>query len=140
MAMYEYKVWHYKGDESYTFRTVDEVCRFTGLTHQKVRTSIAKHRTVEMYRIERYDVKELRKGITDHTKAERRKRVRKYSERDGIIGFDDEGASHEYRSVDEASRETRIPKLHIRECLLEGCAYLGWTFDYGYADCAEDKG
>ena len=74
--------------------------------------------------------------IKHHNRCEQRK----YSECDGIIGFDDEGASHEYRSVDEASRETRIPKLHIRECLLEGCAYLGWTFDYGYADCAEDKG
>ena len=37
---------------------------------------------------------------------------------------------YRFANVEEAYHATKIPKLHIRECLNEGCCYEGWTFDY----------
>ena len=48
----------------------------------------------------------------------------------GIVAFDSEGGRHWYENAETASSETGVPRLHVRECLAEGCGYEGWTFDY----------
>ena len=48
----------------------------------------------------------------------------------GIVAFDSEGVRHWYENVENASADTGVPRLHVRECLTEGCGYEGWTFDY----------
>lgn len=48
----------------------------------------------------------------------------------GIVAFDSEGVRHWYENVENASAGTGVPRLHVRECLAEGCGYEGWTFDY----------
>ena len=126
MGKYEYKVWKYKATDSFKFGNVAEVCRFTGLSPAKVMTSLKRNKPVDGYKIARIDTNENRKVIEDYIKDSKRK----CSETDGIVGFDENGYSHTFRSVDEANVKTGLPKLHIRECLKEGCAYEGWTFDY----------
>ena len=128
MAMYEYKVSRYKGTEVYRFHSVMEVAVFTGLTVQNIRTAVNNNKTVMGYRITRLDMKDKQKAIRDYIKDARKKN--KCSESDGIIAFDEAGKDYRFSSVEEAYHATKIPKLHIRECLKEGCCYEGWTFDY----------
>ena len=128
MAMYEYKVSRYKGTEVYRFHSVMEVAVFTGLTVQNIRTAVNNNKTVMGYRITRLDMRDKQKAIREYIKDARKKN--KCSESDGIIAFDEAGKDYRFASVDEAYHATKIPKLHIRECLKEGCCYEGWTFDY----------
>lgn len=132
MAMYEYKVSRYKGTEVYRFHSVMEVAVFTGLTVQNIRTAVNNNKTVMGYRITRLDLKDKQKAIREYIKDARKKNreARRCSESDGIIAFDESGKDYSFSSVDEANLVTKIPKLHIRECLNEGCCYEGWTFDY----------
>ena len=128
MAMYEYKVSRYKGTEVYRFHSVMEVAVFTGLTVQNIRTAVNNNKTVMGYRITRLDLRDKQKAIREYIKDARKKN--KCSESDGIIAFDEAGKDYRFSSVEEAYHATKIPKLHIRECLKEGCCYEGWTFDY----------
>lgn len=128
MAMYEYKVSRYKGTEVYRFHSVMEVAVFTGLTVQNIRTAVNNNKTVMGYRITRLDMRDKQKAIREYIKDARKKN--KCSESDGIIAFDEAGKDYRFSSVEEAYHATKIPKLHIRECLKEGCCYEGWTFDY----------
>lgn len=128
MALYEYKVSRYKGTEVYRFHSVMEVAVFTGLTIQNIRTAVNNNKTVMGYRITRLDMRDKQKAIREYIKDARKKN--KCSESDGIIAFDESGKDYRFSSVEEAYHATRIPKLHIRECLKEGCCYEGWTFDY----------
>ena len=128
MAMYEYKVSRYKSTEVYRFHSVMEVALFTGLTVQNIRTAVNNNKTVMGYRITRLDLKDKQKAIREYIKDARKKN--KCSESDGIIAFDEAGKDYRFSSVEEAYHATKIPKLHIRECLKEGCCYEGWTFDY----------
>ena len=128
MAMYEYKVSRYKGTEVYRFHSVMEVAVFTGLTVQNIRTAVNNNKTVMGYRITRLDMRDKQKAIREYIKDARKKN--KCSESDGIIAFDEAGKDYGFSSVEEAYHATKIPKLHIRECLKEGCCYEGWTFDY----------
>lgn len=128
MAMYEYKVSRYKSTEVYRFHSVMEVAVFTGLTVQNIRTAVNNNKTVMGYRITRLDMKDKQKAIRDYIKDARKKN--KCSESDGIIAFDEAGKDYRFANVEEAYHATKIPKLHIRECLKEGCCYEGWTFDY----------
>lgn len=128
MAMYEYKVSRYKGTEVYRFHSVMEVAVFTGLTVQNIRTAVNNNKTVMGYRITRLDMRDKQKAIREYIKDARKKN--KCSENDGIIAFDEAGKDYRFSSVEEAYHATKIPKLHIRECLKEGCCYEGWTFDY----------
>ena len=128
MALYEYKVSRYKGTEVYRFHSVMEVAVFTGLTVQNIRTALNNNKTVMGYRITRLDLRDKQKAIREYIKDARKKN--KCSESDGIIAFDESGKDYRFSSVEEAYHATKIPKLHIRECLNEGCCYEGWTFDY----------
>lgn len=128
MAVYEYKVSRYKSTEVYRFYSVMEVAVFTGLTIQNIRTALNNNKMVMGYRITRLDMKDKQKDIREYIKDARKKN--KCSESDGIIAFDEAGKDYRFSSVDEAYHATKIPKLHIRECLNEGCCYEGWTFDY----------
>ena len=128
MAMYEYKVSRYKGTEVYRFHSVMEVAVFTGLTVQNIRTAVNNNKMVMGYRITRLDMRDKQKAIREYIKDARKKN--KCSESDGIIAFDEAGKDYRFSSVEEAYHATKIPKLHIRECLKEGCCYEGWTFDY----------
>ena len=128
MAMYEYKVSRYKSTEVYRFYFVMEVAVFTGLTIQNIRTAVNNNKTVMGYRITRLDLRDKQKSIREYIKDARKKN--KCSESDGIIAFDEAGKDYRFSSVEEAYHATKIPKLHIRECLNEGCCYEGWTFDY----------
>ena len=128
MAMYEYKVSRYKGTEVYRFHSVMEVAVFTGLTVQNIRTALNNNKMVMGYRITRLDMKDKQKAIREYIKDARKKN--KCSESDGIIAFDEAGKDYRFANVEEAYHATKIPKLHIRECLKEGCCYEGWTFDY----------
>ena len=128
MAMYEYKVSRYKGTEVYRFHSVMEVAVFTGLTVQNIRTAVNNNKTVMGYRITRLDMRDKQKAIREYIKDARKKN--KCSESDGIIAFDEAGKDYRFSSVEEAYHATKIPKLHIREGLNEGCCYEGWTFDY----------
>ena len=128
MALYEYKVSRYKGTEVYRFHSVMEVAVFTGLTVQNIRTALNNNKMVMGYRITRLDMKDKQKAIREYIKDARKKN--KCSESDGIIAFDESGKDYRFSSVEEAYHATKIPKLHIRECLNEGCCYEGWTFDY----------
>ena len=128
MAMYEYKVSRYKSTEVYRFHSVMEVALFTGLTVQNIRTAVNNNKTVMGYRITRLDLRDKQKAIREYIKDARKKN--KCSESDGIIAFDEAGKDYRFSSVEEAYHATKIPKLHIRECLKEGCCYEGWTFDY----------
>ena len=128
MALYEYKVSRYKGTEVYRFHSVMEVAVFTGLTVQNIRTALNNNKMVMGYRITRLDMKDKQKAIREYIKDARKKN--KCSESDGIIAFDEAGKDYRFSSVEEAYHATKIPKLHIRECLNEGCCYEGWTFDY----------
>ena len=128
MAMYEYKVSRYKGTEVYRFHSVMEVAVFTGLTVQNIRTAVNNNKMVMGYRITRLDLRDKQKAIREYIKDARKKN--KCSESDGIIAFDEAGKDYRFSSVEEAYHATKIPKLHIRECLKEGCCYEGWTFDY----------
>ena len=128
MAMYEYKVSRYKGTEVYRFHSVMEVAVFTGLTVQNIRTAVNNNKTVMGYRITRLDMRDKQKASREYIKDARKKN--KCSESDGIIAFDEAGKDYRFSSVEEAYHATKIPKLHIRECLKEGCCYEGWTFDY----------
>ena len=128
MAMYEYKVSRYKGTDVYRFHSVMEVAVFTGLTVQNIRTAVNNNKTVMGYRITRLDMRDKQKAIREYIKDARKKN--KCSESDGIIAFDEAGKDYRFSSVEEAYHATKIPKLHIRECLKEGCCYEGWTFDY----------
>ena len=128
MAVYEYKVSRYKGTEVYRFHSVMEVAVFTGLTVQNIRTAVNNNKTVMGYRITRLDMRDKQKAIREYIKDARKKN--KCSESDGIIAFDEAGKDYRFSSVEEAYHATKIPKLHIRECLNEGCCYEGWTFDY----------
>ena len=128
MAMYEYKVSRYKGTEVYRFHSVMEVAVFTGLTIQNIRTAVNNNKMVMGYRITRLDLRDKQKAIREYIKDARKKN--KCSESDGIIAFDEAGKDYRFSSVEEAYHATKIPKLHIRECLKEGCCYEGWTFDY----------
>lgn len=132
MAMYEYKVSRYKSTEVYRFHSVMEVAVFTGLTVQNIRTAVNNNKTVMGYRITRLDLRDKQKAIREYIKDARKKNreARRCSESDGIIAFDESGKDYSFSSVDEANLVTKIPKLHIRECLNEGCCYEGWTFDY----------
>lgn len=132
MAMYEYKVSRYKGTEVYRFHSVMEVAVFTGLTIQNIRTAVNNNKMVMGYRITRLDIKDKQKAIREYIKDAKKKsrEARRCSESDGIIAFDESGKDYSFSSVDEANLVTKIPKLHIRECLNEGCCYEGWTFDY----------
>mgnify|MGYP006394111937 CR=1 FL=1 len=132
MAMYEYKVSRYKGTEVYRFHSVMEVAVFTGLTIQNIRTAVNNNKMVMGYRITRLDMKDKQKAIREYIKDAKKKsrEARRCSESDGIIAFDESGKDYSFSSVDEANLVTKIPKLHIRECLNEGCCYEGWTFDY----------
>lgn len=126
MGKYEYKVWKYKATDSFKFGNVAEVCRFTGLSLSRVLTSMKRNKPVDGYRIARIDVNENRRVIEEYIKDSKLR----CSVSDGIIAFDSEGKRYRFSSIDEANKGTKIPKLHIRECLKEGCAYEGWTFDY----------
>ena len=128
MAMYEYKVSRYKSTDVYRFYSVMEVAVFTGLTVQNIRTAVNNNKMVMGYRITRLDLRDKQKAIREYIKDARNKN--KCSESDGIIAFDEAGKDYRFSSVEEAYHATKIPKLHIRECLKEGCAYEGWTFDY----------
>ena len=128
MAMYEYKVSRYKGTEVYRFHSVMEVAVFTGLTVQNIRTAVNNNKMVMGYRITRLDLRDKQKAIREYIKDARKKN--KCSESDGIIAFDEAGKDYRFANVEEAYHATKIPKLHIRECLNEGCCYEGWTFDY----------
>lgn len=128
MAMYEYKVSRYKSTEVYRFHSVMEVALFTGLTVQNIRTAVNNNKTVMGYRITRLDLRDKQKAIREYIKDARKKN--KCSESDGIIAFDEAGKDYRFANVEEAYHATKIPKLHIRECLKEGCCYEGWTFDY----------
>ena len=128
MAMYEYKVSRYKSTEVYRFYSVMEVAVFTGLTIQNIRTAVNNNKTVMGYRITRLNVKDKQKAIREYIKDAKKKN--KCSESDGIIAFDEAGKDYRFANVEEAYHATKIPKLHIRECLKEGCCYEGWTFDY----------
>lgn len=132
MAMYEYKVSRYKGTEVYRFHSAMEVAVFTGLTIQNIRTVVNNNKMVMGYRITRLDMKDKQKAIREYIKDAKKKsrEARRCSESDGIIAFDESGKDYSFSSVDEANLVTKIPKLHIRECLNEGCCYEGWTFDY----------
>lgn len=132
MAMYEYKVSRYKGTEVYRFHSVMKVAVFTGLTIQNIRTAVNNNKMVMGYRITRLDMKDKQKAIREYIKDAKKKsrEARRCSESDGIIAFDESGKDYSFSSVDEANLVTKIPKLHIRECLNEGCCYEGWTFDY----------
>ena len=132
MAMYEYKVSRYKGTEVYRFHSVMEVAVFTGLTVQNIRTAVNNNKMVMGYRITRLDLRDKQKAIREYIKDAKKKsrEARRCSESDGIIAFDESGKDYSFSSVDEANLVTKIPKLHIRECLNEGCCYEGWTFDY----------
>ena len=121
MAMYEYKVSRYKGTEVYRFHSVMEVAVFTGLTVQNIRTAVNNNKTVMGYRITRLDMRDKQKAIREYIKDARQKD--KCSESDGIIAFDEAGKDYRFSSVEEAYHATKIPKLHIRECLKEGCCY-----------------
>ena len=126
--MSESKVSRYKGTEVYRFHSVMEVAVFTGLTVQNIRTAVNNNKTVMGYRITRLDMRDKQKAIREYIKDARKKN--KCSESDGIIAFDEAGKDYRFSSVEEAYHATKIPKLHIRECLKEGCCYEGWTFDY----------
>ena len=128
MAVYEYKVSRYKGTEVYRFYSVMEVAVFTGLTIQNIRTAVNNNKMVMVYRITRLDMKDKQKAIREYIKDAKKKN--KCSESDGIIAFDEAGKDYRFANVEEAYHATKIPKLHIRECLKEGCCYEGWTFDY----------
>lgn len=128
MALYEYKVSRYKSTEVYRFYSVMEVAVFTGLTIQNIRTAVNNNKMVMGYRITRLDMKDKQKAIREYIKDAKKKN--KCSESDGIIAFDEAGKGYRFASVEEAYHATKIPKLHIRECLNEGCCYEGWTFDY----------
>ena len=128
MAVYEYKVSRYKGTEVYRFYSVMEVAVFTGLTIQNIRTAVNNNKMVMGYRITRLDMKDKQKAIREYIKDAKKKN--KCSESDGIIAFDEAGKDYRFANVEEAYHATKIPKLHIRECLKEGCCYEGWTFDY----------
>ena len=128
MAMYEYKVSRYKGTEVYRFHSVMEVAVFTGLTIQNIRTAVNNNKMVMGYRITRLDMKDKQKAIREYIKDAKKKN--KCCESDGIIAFDEAGKDYRFANVEEAYHATKIPKLHIRECLKEGCCYEGWTFDY----------
>lgn len=132
MAVYEYKVSRYKGTEVYKFHSVMEVAVFTGLTVQNIRTAVNNNKMVMGYRITRLDLRDKQKAIREYIKDAKKKsrEARRCSESDGIIAFDESGKDYSFSSVDEANLVTKIPKLHIRECLNEGCCYEGWTFDY----------
>ena len=121
MAMYEYKVSRYKGTEVYRFHSVMEVAVFTGLTVQNIRTAVNNNKMVMGYRITRLDLRDKQKAIREYIKDARKKN--KCSESDGIIAFDESGKDYSFSSVEEAYHATKIPKLHIRECLKEGCCY-----------------
>ena len=128
MAMYEYKVSRYKGTEVYRFHSVMEVAVFTGLTVQNIRTAVNNNKTVMGYRITRLDMRDKQKAIREYIKDARKKN--KCSESDGIIAFDEAGKDYRFSSVEEAYHATKIPTLHIRECLNDVCCHEGWTFDY----------
>ena len=128
MAVYEYKVSRYKSTEVYRFYSVMEVAVFTGLTVQNIRTAVNNNKMVMGYRITRLDIKDKQKAIREYIKDAKKKN--KCTESDGIIAFDEAGKDYRFANVEEAYHATKIPKLHIRECLKEGCCYEGWTFDY----------
>lgn len=136
-TQFEYRVWR-QGELSYrSCYSLSEVKAMTGIKERDIKYAIEHNRGFNGWYILRYNMKDGRAVIGQYIDDARRKDKEKIRtngkqpyDTDGVMGIDADGVSHWYKDVIEASEKTKIPRLHIRECLKEGSAYEGWCFDY----------
>lgn len=126
--MFTYLVYDLRKGTCTTCRSLKEV---SGIVHRNpstVLTRILDNLIIDGFRIQRFckgdSIPKIGGAVCGG--AYGNKNLAEY----GIVGFDSEGVRHWYENVENASAETGVPRLHVRECLVEGCGYEGWTFDY----------
>lgn len=126
--MFTYLVYDLRKGTRTTCRSLKEV---SGIVHRNpstVLTRILDNLIIDGFRIQRFCKGERIPRIEEAVcgGAYGNKNLAEY----GIVAFDSEGVRHWYENVENASAGTGVPRLHVRECLAEGCGYEGWTFDY----------
>lgn len=126
--MFTYLVYDLKKGTRTTCRSLKEV---SGIVHRNpstVLTRILDNLIIDGFRIQRFckgdSIPKIGEAVCGG--AYGNKNLAEY----GIVAFDSEGERHWYENVENASADTGVPRLHVRECLAEGCGYEGWTFDY----------
>ena len=126
--MFTYLVYDLKKGTRTTCRSLKEV---SGIVHRNpstVLTRILDNLIIDGFRIQRFckgdSIPKVGEAVCGG--AYGNKNLAEY----GIVAFDSEGERHWYENVENASADTGVPRLHVRECLAEGCGYEGWTFDY----------
>lgn len=126
--MFTYLVYDLKKGTCTTCRSLKEVSGIVKRNPSTVLNRILDNLIIDGFRIQRFC-----KGENAPTSSGA-VREGTYSNRNiaeyGIVGFDSEGVRHWYKNVETASFESKVSRLHVRECLKEGCGYEGWTFDY----------
>lgn len=126
--MFTYLVYDLRKGTCTTCRSLKEV---SGIVHRNpstVLTRILDNLIIDGFRIQRFckgdSIPKIGEAVCGG--AYGNKNLAEY----GIVAFDSEGGRHWYENVENASADTGVPRLHVRECLTEGCGYEGWTFDY----------
>ena len=126
--MFTYLVYDLRKGTCTTCRSLKEV---SGIVHRNpstVLTRILDNLIIDGFRIQRFckgdSIPKIGEAVCGG--AYGNKNLAEY----GIVAFDSEGGRHWYENAETASSGTGVPRLHVRECLVEGCGYEGWTFDY----------
>ena len=126
--MFTYLVYDLRKGTCTTCRSLKEVSAIVHRNPSSVLNRILDNLIIDGFRIQRFckgeripRIEEVACGGTLSNKN-----LAEY----GIVAFDSEGVRHWYENVENASADTGVPRLHVRECLTEGCGYEGWTFDY----------
>ena len=126
--MFTYLVYDLKKGTRTTCRSLKEVSGIVHRNPSSVLNRILDNLIIDGFRIQRFckgdSIPKIGEAV--HGGAYGNKNLAEY----GIVAFDSEGVRHWYENVENASADTGVPRLHVRECLTEGCGYEGWTFDY----------
>ena len=117
--MFTYLVYDLRKGTRTTCRSLKEV---SGIVHRNpstVLTRILDNLIIDGFRIQRFckgdSIPKIGEAVCGG--AYGNKNLAEY----GIVAFDSEGVRHWYENVENASADTGVPRLHVRECLVEGC-------------------
>ena len=126
--MFTYLVYDLKKGTCTSCRSLKEVSAIVHRNPSSVLNRILDNLIIDGFRIQRFckgeRIPRIEEAVCGGTLSN--KNLAEY----GIVAFDSEGGRHWYENVENASADTGVPRLHVRECLTEGCGYEGWTFDY----------
>lgn len=130
MRLYKYRVYDQKDGTCRVLGSLKEVSSVVGRSPSTVMNRVLENRLVNGWRVQKFYEEGGRTIVENDGDPVVETKSNRYLSEYGIIGFDSEGVRHWYKNVEAASFESKVPRLHVRECLKEGCGYEGWTFDY----------